>query len=298
MERYIPFFPIDSDLQLTGEIHLFPAAACDLSLEAENSAERTLGAYCSSNGYAAGSSVKDALLHALNEVIERDAIGHHLILSTLHRTSLESYPPSAIGDPSIRLYMESLSGQVGSRLHVSFLEGLAGSTAAVYTAPVQDAAPTIIGYGSSAFPHYAVERAVSEAQQEYWAALMNFNVSEDGGIDTDDYLKQYPNLLAARHASVVGNRLASSTEVQVNVLEFQKRVNLIDELTERGYSAFGRVVWRSKHANVVVCQVVIGGAERFSMIRFGLPIQPTGRRTVTSDARLMMKRVTSHPNVI
>ncbi|MGP5525291.1 YcaO-like family protein, partial [Glutamicibacter arilaitensis] len=46
--------------------------------------------------YAAGTDIRDALLHGINEVIERDATGNALIESCIHKRSFDSY--SVVGD--------------------------------------------------------------------------------------------------------------------------------------------------------------------------------------------------------
>ncbi|MGQ4535210.1 YcaO-like family protein [Dermabacteraceae bacterium P13115] len=287
--RYIPFFQIGSGFELTDKVRLFPAAACDLSLKPETPAELTLSGYRSTNGYAAGSNVRDALIHALNEVIERDATGHHIISATLHKSTLESHPASSVEDESLNLYLSAISEQIKSPLYVSFLSGLAGTTVAVH-ANVHDATlPTVVGYGSSAYPHYAIERAVAEAQQEHWANTLGLDISEDGGVASNKYIEPYPNLIAARNMTPLGGKMLISDKHPLKLPRTEQDAELktIDELESKGYLAYGRIAWESKSANVVVCQVVLGGAERFNMIKFGLPIQPVGHRVSVSDVKLM-----------
>ncbi|MGO2490337.1 MAG: hypothetical protein ACTH8G_02180, partial [Glutamicibacter arilaitensis] len=40
---------------------------------------------------------------------------------------------------------------------------------------------------------------------------------------------------------------------------------------------YGRIVWKDVYSSALVVQVMIPGAERFNQIKFGYPIEPTGR---------------------
>lgn len=113
-------------------------------------------------GLAAGNSRAEALLHALFEVIERDATAFGEALVTGERLELDS-----IDDPTCRSLVERLRG-AGLELHVHALSsGVDVPTFHVIADDVERRDPMFIngGFGCHLSPRIALSRALTEAAQ-------------------------------------------------------------------------------------------------------------------------------------
>ncbi|WP_172797099.1 YcaO-like family protein [Devriesea agamarum] len=288
--RYTKFYKLTNKYDLSTISGYYPTSACDLSSTPITSAEETLSNYCSSTGYAAGSNIRDAILHALNEVIERDAIGTRLINFIIKKENPQYH--KTFDDETLNHQSKSISKQIGRQLRFVQLPSLAGTTIAAYASSTPYSKTAIVGCGSSWSAAYAAERAIAEAQQEHWANSQEFGIEHDGGVTSEVALARYPVLLHAKRTRNMFYDATQSTS-DLSTKTRDKNTNsrsLVAELNNRGYEAYGRVVWMAKTGGAAVCQVIIAGAERFNMIKFGIPIQATGRLVDKETIKHLIKK--------
>lgn len=124
--------------------------------------------YSTSNGAATGLTFEEASIHALSEIVERDAVSLFLIESfandnprAFFRVSLKGFSKQA---QSVYEYLRrklkcdilvlDISTELGLVTFAAFAIGIAGSNA-----------KPLAGYGTSIDPEYAIERALTELKQ-------------------------------------------------------------------------------------------------------------------------------------
>ena len=122
--------------------------------------------YASTNGLAASASYDEALLHAISEIIERDAISYFLLDTFLLKQSI-----NIISQTSLPEYLQTLIKQIESLYNNKVLLIQLPSRynvpvyCAVLTEPGEFSKIPAKGFGASLNAHYAAERAILEALQ-------------------------------------------------------------------------------------------------------------------------------------
>ncbi|GGU43004.1 YcaO-like family protein [Streptomyces violascens] len=115
----------------------------------------------SSTGLACGNSRDEALLHAMYEVIERDALFTDDLASGAGRTLID---PATVADPYCRRLLLYLLGAGVTVELVSVDNGYAVPVCMAYLWS-EDYPVTFAGTGCHAEPHIALSRAITEAAQ-------------------------------------------------------------------------------------------------------------------------------------
>lgn len=237
-----------------------------------------------SSGFAAGSTVAEATLHALNEVIERDALSSFLV------SQLSGVPTSRRAEtpPSLSWLYESVASTpgVGAEPHVHILPCLAG-TVAVAECGLTDAHGRLdLGCGASLDPAYAVERALLELAQERIASMDGASSSLDSIDGPLTRLEEYPQLHRLATAPDFPDEKITSIESAVHSWSVEDALaSLCQTITSAGFN----VLWREiptlvRGAHVV--QVRVPGAEAFHLVRGGIPMEPMGRLRTREVVRL------------
>ncbi|MFG2848317.1 YcaO-like family protein [Kitasatospora sp. NPDC048296] len=222
--------------------------------------------YAMNNGWAAGTTPTEALVHAVNEIIERDAMSLLLIDQFITRTpdTLRVLAPDTL-PAGLRTRHEAAEDRVGGP--VSLLEATTDLGIPVYWAytPAPPGTPARIrGAGASLSPHYAVERALSELVQTHSAAT----AMPGAATPLQGHTRRHPALYrchladfstALPRAATVPftDRPAPATpKAHLNVL--------LQTLSRRGFTAYTRHRYVSEHLAVV--NVVVPGLERFVLV--------------------------------
>lgn len=245
-----------------------------------------LDRYASSSGYAAGTSLSDALLHAVNELIERDAVSAYMLTSATQPPVLTAIcldPPAPLRD-----LVEEITDHNQAPVLLVQLPAVAGTVVMAYQGPVKTALPSV-GTGCSADPRIAVERAITELHQDVVANDLGATWADEGGVDLTN-LNRLPQL---RHAAQIRPPHIARTRGYHQFLEDNSTgpgTDLVPQLTAQGFTTLWRTVWRRATARgeIHIVQVVIPGLERFDNIVLGRPILPAGRLTSVRAARSLL----------
>ncbi len=261
-----------------------PAALYDEAAATDSDPSLELAAhYWSSNGYAAGMTVADASLHALNEVIERDAFSNFL-LAVCHERAV-GFDLDLGGHPIDHLRSD-IEGSTDSHVVVRVLPALAGTVCIAIGSRSDYHGRRLVGLGSSGNPEYAVERALLEYEQEC-AVECEF---EAGLIpDEDDDLDQDAAALAKHAFFGRGYLLADIPPAESEELTLWQLprsacqfVYVARQLAAAGYPVLRRTLYRDARPGgteigPTVVQVAAIGAEKFHLVRLGLAVEPIGR---------------------
>lgn len=243
---------------------------CDANLAAiENTPAAFLARYASNSGTALGCSEKEALLHALNEVIERHALSiYYMALCglapspALYRPA-ESWLAETFGHDSTLLQqamqMEICLNQsdLGVWFCIAMLAKPTGTRLAV------------IGSGSSVSPSVALYRAVTE-QIQCEALHGPDEVQEDA--NTLALLEQSPRLAKLRHPRWP-HKLPKLHPASRQRCVATQMACVLKGLHQQGKTAFYHTLQTYPDLATIV-QVFIPGLERFHLIRSGMPVVP------------------------
>lgn len=232
--------------------------------------------YATNSGTAAGMSPPEALLHALPELVERDAFSHALLdwyVRGGRRPRLVE--PGALPDELAALLDVTRDAVGGPPLLLDLTTDLA--------VPVFCALPPastflgVHGAGASLSPGYAAERALSELVQ------LQLN-TEDLGLDLTlrrklAQLDGFPGL--ARCVRLDPVELAGRADLQParpaaywSATGRDVPGQLAELLAAAGLGAY-RFDWDA--GPVPVLSVLVPGLESFWLAREGIPVLPTGR---------------------
>jgi ribosomal protein S12 methylthiotransferase accessory factor YcaO-like protein len=242
-------------------------------------AERIAYRYCSSNGVASGLSAVEALLHAINEVNERDTLGVFLLDVMRRRPHGDLIDVSGM-EWALEL-TRSVEQDFGVDVELRRLESLWGNVVVSLSSRADSRGCRIVGAGASWSLPYAVERATLELAQNLVAESCDTD-DVDGILGSLDRLKPYPNLLAAaRLDSIPDPTTFIRLEHTVTQIPERQLRLAIGTLSEKGFGSYARRLFASSHVDSSlfpqVWQVVVPGLERFHLVRAGLPVELTGR---------------------
>ncbi|WP_327590981.1 YcaO-like family protein [Nonomuraea sp. NBC_00507] len=236
--------------------------------------------YSCNSGSAVGVTAAEALLHALNEVIERDALSLLLVRAFLGRGSFQprQIDPDTLLPGLARAY--ATAGELtGSSVYLLDITSDVGvPTMLAYTAPTSRH-PHRRGAGTSLSPAYAAWRALTELIQ----TTLGENLSRSGALARDDLsgLAAHPALYACGRFDLTGPLrkarvvpFPQATEV-AGAPGGQLRT-VVTKLAAQGHQPFCRTV-RALPGGVIAVHVMVPAFERFMLVTDGNLVIP-GRR--------------------
>ncbi|WP_160149009.1 YcaO-like family protein [Arcanobacterium ihumii] len=240
-----------------------------------------LSAYANSSGTAAGLTIEDAALHALNEIIERDAESQFLLdvyrnPDRIRTVVLESQDP-------LNQNIKHISDLSNGSVSIYLLESLAGFVFCAATEPRNNEG--ILGFGSSQYPRLALIRALTELQQYYCATERGATWQDEGGFPLEQ-LSKYPNMqrIATRIFPLDGFSSIDFDHIQKDQIALESPV---DTLKQKGFTSYARLAWQSEDKQVCTVQIIVPGAESLCNLVLGRPILPTGRLHNTSNIQYL-----------
>ncbi|MEV0586102.1 YcaO-like family protein [Nonomuraea sp. NPDC050310] len=175
----------------------------------------------SSNGLASGNTLVEAVLHALYEVIERDAVS----LGLRSRTRGVRADPASLGSPVVDRLCELLA-RAGVDLEVRWMPSATGLPCFLAEITCPDYPMHFRGFGCHLSSEIALTRAVTEAAQARLAYI-------SGARD---------DLHANAYASMGERRRAGSDEAAEPIARVTANASLVDDLRDvvgRATAAFG-----------------------------------------------------------
>ncbi|MET0492625.1 MAG: YcaO-like family protein [Actinoplanes sp.] len=239
--------------------------------------------YSSNNGWASGVDPDEAAVHALNEIIERDALSLLLVDQFLGRRTT----PLVVIDP--RTLPEDLGHLVtaaqsilGQPLHLIDMTTDLEVPAILAYLPAADGQPARVrGCGASLSRRYAISRSVTELVQVHLASEIK---NAQGAFsylapERRDWTGPYPALHACYLLDLT-SRLPDATVVAYRGTDAPGSVHehfsrLIDILTTHGFTPLQRNHYVT--GNLAVVNVFVPGLERFVLVTDGQLVVP-GRR--------------------
>ncbi|MGX7829563.1 YcaO-like family protein [Actinokineospora sp. 24-640] len=242
---------------------------------------RPLWHYTSSAGYAAGTTLFEALVHAVNELIERDAWSCQLARTYFGtgEKDLVVVDPATLTEDLAALCAE-VEQLTGASVLIVDITCESGVPAYVVCDGAADEPIRLIGSGASPVRHYALQRGLLEYLQVR-------TMFQHGPVDADTEATQihaalanYPRHLAAARFDVrdlprrtVAFDPADGLSQQAAPEELLR--HLVGRLAAIGVDVFYRELARP--GGITVVDAVAPGLELLDKARAGYPVLPTGR---------------------
>lgn len=237
---------------------------------------RSMLRYTSSRGTAAGSNTQESYLHGLCELIEHDALSHALLRWAIARDPRVSVLDITALPDDAQLLHGIASKVVDADVVLLDVTTDIGIPAYLAVKSGRSAEAEPLGLGASPIGEYAVVRALSE--------LIQVAAASDGIADraASARLAAWPALQRC-----LTTPLGSLTDRSVAYVSLRGTVGNVNTVQSSLYTVTGLL---RKHdirrytceltpsgSHISVTSTIAPGLERFSLVRFGLPVVPTGR---------------------
>lgn len=240
--------------------------------------------YSTNSGTAIGASFEEALIHAINELIERDGISLFLLntflaknpepVRIINQDSLPQYERDML-----KLYQKSLSNNI---IIIDLTTDLGIPTiCAIFDEDRLGAQPC--GFGTSFSKTHALKRALSELQQYMHISSNNVVYLDKNNEELNSYPELKKCALFKVHEAL--NR-TKTIRVHWERIDFvpvgstlQDYVNqLLQIMDEKGYQVFFSTNFQSS-SGIHVIHVISPGLEKFKIIMSGNIVAP-GKRAM------------------
>jgi ribosomal protein S12 methylthiotransferase accessory factor len=263
----------------------------------ENGGFRQYRHFSGSIGTAAGMSKSEAILHALGELVEHDALSHALAAwyldhPTRDGTALRRVDPASLRAETAEFYHHA-QALVDGELWLLDITSDLGVPAYFAAAADPTALVTEVGLGASMFPEYAAQRALAEVVQATTVHRQDPESSRTMALQSLNRVRRWPWMVRAVRLDLA--ELAARLPVHPVPLEWTPAdmydvpatlTRLLSRLADKGIGAYVRHGTPAPPASegsvpapgeVVVMDVVAVGLETLDLVRMGWPLPPTGR---------------------
>jgi ribosomal protein S12 methylthiotransferase accessory factor len=246
--------------------------------------------YASSNGSASGAGHDEALLHALLETVERDALSLAYLDWFVNATpgSVRVVEPDSLPD-DLRILWRAVAGEIGSDpLLVDITTDLGIPVFCALPSLPDPVRIGVHGSGASLSPAYAVERALSELLQ--LAAVRPAHDVERyrrlASLDRWPVLRRCAELHPADLLALEPTRETFTISEERRDTAAEQVCEVTGRLADQGYETF-HLQWNSDGSRIPVVAACVPGLETFSVhLDNQVPVLPTGRgakRLVAAD---------------
>ncbi len=244
-------------------------------LEKNNLQKETafLSRYSTNSGIAFGCSENEAILHGLNEVLERHMLSKILmsLCGQYDSILLRSLSEAVIKD----VFPNSLTlCTIAMSMKIVMAETIQGVYFAMAIPKQPDGRYILcpVGSGCSVDAHTAIERAATELHQIMMLYDETEKATDYNALTLANYsptLRPLINLEVLRNTDFTSRRLGPPRRLGVDEqIEF-----IIEKLAATGWRVFKRTLLGFSNG-CAVTQVYVPGLERFNLIRAGVPVVP------------------------
>lgn len=235
--------------------------------------------YLSTNGLGAGATEVEAVLHAILELIERDALSMFLI--DVARKTPSGVKVVLSCDSYINYFLKNKDYMGG--VDIRLIPSVVGNVAIALSQVTDFRGRRQFGVGASLNKEYAIERAVLELEQE---VISTGEECVEGGRESVSLNGVYGEIFTC-------NSIPGSTGIEVieggsscdmhEISLIEKLETLVEALNQKGFYVYSSLIWRgggqalSGSEMPIVVHVYIPGFERLQIIRDGFSVEPAGR---------------------
>jgi ribosomal protein S12 methylthiotransferase accessory factor len=255
-----------------GDPHYFLAPLPGDSVESYQNMLR----YASSLGTASGVNAQEAHLHGLCELIEHDAFSHALLRWFIARTPEVLRVEMSSLPGRVKLLYDTTAETAGAEVFLLDVTTDIGVPAYLAVKGDNEGAGSLVGAGASPIGEHAAVRALGE--------LIQLELLSDGTEAREasarlaawpalqECVTMSPVILRSQDAQLVPLRESVG---DVSTVESSLR-SVTDLLRRRGVHSYTCEL-APPESLISVISTIAPGLERFSLVRTGVPIIPTGR---------------------
>ena len=230
-----------------------------------------------SSGISSGISFLDAMIHGINEAIERDATSLFLFSAFIKKQKIKIIDKATL-PKYLQEYIVSIESEFEDELYIINITTKLGIPTFCVTFSKHQATIPPKGWGTSLSKEYAVERALLEALQPVQLRNTNLDKVER---NTFNRLSKYPLLQQAAIADIKPILAAKNYEIcDFNTIpSLYTNQNLSEQLTlleaslnKNGYKIFFHIIHSTD--NFCCVKVIIPGFSNLYLLQLGKIISP------------------------
>jgi ribosomal protein S12 methylthiotransferase accessory factor len=270
---------------IDGPLFSYPLALtcpryCEHPLHDDPTDLRALRRYASNSGTAIGATYDEAVLHALNESIERDALSLFLLKHFYyqHPYTLRRVIPTSLG-PQAHDALLAVNQQFNTQVVLLDISTEFCATTCLAFIPNSSTLPTVYGTGTSLDPMHAAWRALTELAQLKW--LASEPPLHGYLLNAQRHLARFKRLQRSLHFDT-RHLMARPVEwVTLQQRQYPSRLEgqingLVENLAGHGLIPGVCTLFQSQLGTTLV-HVTIPGLERFFLVSTGNVVVPQAR---------------------
>lgn len=231
--------------------------------------------YSSSLGIASGSDAREAHLHGLCELIEHDAFSHALLRWFIARVPKADIVDTIRLPDSVKLLYDIAAETVGAEVFLVDVTTDIGMPVYLAVKGGRDAEAELVGAGASPIGEHAAARALSELVQ--LAAFTDGGEARAASARLEAWPALQDCLMISPRLGRRGTQRVSLRGTVGDVSTVQSSLDTVTDLLHQ-HSIYSYTCELTPPESLVsVASTIAPGLERFSLVRMGLPVLPTGR---------------------
>jgi len=228
--------------------------------------------YSTASGTAIGISKEEALIHAINEVVERDALSIHYIKTFLSKKKQKIIEIDKSSLPKGLLKIcKIIENTIGTKIQILDISSDFNIRSYLVIAKHKDYLLPFRGSGSSVFPSYALERALLECLQSYHLYDQDLEIEDKYTLIELDKYEKFKNIVLANYN--VGVNIIPFKDTEYDFSNISSVLKYMVENIERS----GRKIYYTtiyEEPDLYCTHVLIPGLEKFNLITSGLLVVP------------------------
>lgn len=235
------------------------------------------------NGSAIGATQDDAFLHAYNEAIERYSLSSLYVDCFLKENTR---PVTLINKNSLpddlKRMISTIETENGVILDIIAMTSELGVPSFTVKAYCSKKLPQALGYGTSLYADYALQRALLECQQllhtRHHPIYGPLNLQERKTVG--ERLESWPKVKSAVNIDLEKcqtSELDFPNNHQIEISVAEQKQYLEDLFHKHDIEVFSAVTYKSKVNSICAVRILIPDFSDFSFIEAGLPVTPSGR---------------------
>ena len=229
--------------------------------------------YKSNNGLAVGISKEEALIHSINEVIERDSLSKHLISYFLKKSQVVHFIDKNTLSSKLFTILSDIELTIRNKINIIDVTHIPGFYSFYVFTNIDDKPLPLKGSGTSFNPNYALERALSELFQA-------FKMYDEADFIQDEVTKTsfsdfeiLSDLIKCKYNMKDLEMKSFPIDTNPNVDSLDEMLNLmIDKLKEHNLNVYCNYIYKAE--NLFCLITYIPGTENFQMINNGVYTLP------------------------
>lgn len=214
---------------------------------------------------------EEALLHAINELIERQTLSEHYFDTfILNKIPIKINKNSLTNN--INEILIEVEKEMDMELEIIKLENNFNMYSYLVFPKNENMRKFYKGSGCSLSSEYALERAILECLQTYHLLDINEEkiILEKEKLYKEYKLKKYLDIFILNYKEYIEENYNFN---DISLLDVPKMIKIIiDRLNELNYRVFESVLFKKN--NIVCIKVIVPNFEHFNLVAEGIPILP------------------------